>query len=268
MGWQCEQLGIWGFLSQCEKLGTWRWQCEQLGICAFLSQCEKLGTWGWHCEQLGICAFLSQCEKLGTWGWHCEQLGIWGSQWSSWVYGDSWDSVRSWVYEACWDSVRSCVYDACWHESLQGVQLLLVSILILLLWFQARTQILNRSETENSKPGCFCSYCCSSSYCRQENLVEASTPPEVSRRRNHGTWASTSASSFLQIAGAVKIVSFVLVQESRVILVWVLIILGVIRVLLLVLLLLHGTWASSIFHQKNTNVWIWLEYTFWHWSFV
>jgi hypothetical protein len=43
---------------------------------------------------------------------------------------------------------------------------------------------------------------------------------------------------------------------------------GLIPVLLLVLLLLHGTWASSIFHQKNTNVWIWLEYTFWYWSFV
>jgi hypothetical protein len=39
-----------------------------------------------------------------------------------------------------------------------------------LFMIQSRTQILNRSETENSKPCCFCSYCCCSSYCRQENL--------------------------------------------------------------------------------------------------
>jgi hypothetical protein len=48
-------------------------------------------------------------------------------------------------------------------------------------------------------------------------------------------------SSFLEIAGAVKVVSFVLFQESPVIPVWVLIILGLIPVLLLVLLLLHRT---------------------------
>ncbi len=74
-----------------------------------------------------------------------------------------------------------------------------------------------------------------------ENLAEASTAPAVRKRRNHGTWASTYASSFLEIAGAVKIVSSVLFQESRVIPVWVLIILRLIPVLLLVLLLLHGT---------------------------
>jgi hypothetical protein len=28
------------------------------------------------------------------------------------------------------------------------------------------------------------------------------------------------------------------------------------------------TLVSSIFHQKNTHVWIWVEYAFWHWSFV
>ncbi len=141
-------------------------------------------------------------------------------------------------------------------------------VLLICLWFQARAQILNKSETENLKPCCFLSYCCCCSYCRQENLAEASTAPAVRKRMNHGTWASTYASSFLQIAGAVKIVSSVLFQESRLIPVWVLIIMGLIPVLLLVLLLLHGTWASSIFHQKNTNVWIWLEYTFWYWSFV
>ncbi len=133
-----------------------------------------------------------------------------------------WESL---VYEACWDSPPtyfvivwdSWVYEACWDQRFQGVQLLLVRILILFLWFQARTQILNRSETENSKPCCFLFYCCSSSYCRQENLVEASTALEVKKRRNHGTWASTYASSFLEIAGAVKVVSSVLFQGSRVI---------------------------------------------------
>jgi hypothetical protein len=90
----------------------------------------------------------------------------------------------------------SWVYEAYSDESFHGVQLLVVSILILFLWFQARTHILNRSETENSKPCCFCSYCCSSSYCRQGNLVEASTAPAVRKRRNHGTWASTYASTY------------------------------------------------------------------------
>jgi hypothetical protein len=46
--------------------------------------------------------------------------------------------------------------------------------------------------------------------------VVASTALEVRKRRNHGTLASTHASSFLEIAGAVKIVSSVLFQESRV----------------------------------------------------
>jgi len=197
---------------------------------------------------------VSRRRNLLGWGgvgWGLVKVGFW----PLWV-------CRLALFDQFWHVHKK----ACWDESFQAVQLLLVSILNFFLWFQARTQILNRSGTENLKPCCFLSYCCSSSYCRKENLVEASTAPL--KWYETATWASTYASSFLEIAGAVKVVSSVLFQGSRVIPVWVLIIPGVIPVLLLVLLLLHGTWASSIFHQKNTNVWIWLEYTFWHWSFV
>ncbi len=114
----------------------------------------------------------------------------------------------------------------------------LVSILIFVLSFKPRSQILNRSETENLKLCCYLSSSCSSSYCRQENLVEASTALEVRKRRNHGmsfylcfffssNCAGCENSLFRIIPGVIPV--------------WVLIILGLILVLLLLLLLLHGT---------------------------